>query len=186
MVKCFLISLAIVVCIVPRAFADFLVFHANRGTVANYENPTALAIKHQYAGKSPLKEALTKFFDGPTEFESENAGAIKAFRCINSRLNDGTSYGCGASDVFESVRIIDGIAHIDLLGVPAAPTSGAWMAFDIPFMLTVTQFSNVSGYEFYVNGRSVTGLDWGFGCEALCFHIPNDHSELDEMIKNQF
>ena len=86
------------------ADADYMVYHAYDGTVANFKNATAIAIKYDYDGKAPLNEALKKFFDGPTVFETEETGAKKSFRCISHELNDDSIYNCGASDIFKSVR----------------------------------------------------------------------------------
>ena len=163
--------------------ADYFVYYGYGGTVMHFANPSAIAIKYRYDDISPLKSSLTKFFDGPTEAEALETGAHSVFDCTNGSV----PYRCYASEIFESVRIEGRIAHINLSGVPSAPTSSQWDAFTIPFNLTVTQFPNVDGYQLYVQNRVVTGLDWGFECQKrLCFRIPSSEADLDEMIEGQF
>ena len=152
----------------------------------NHENPSAIAVKYEYYGQTPLKEALVKFFDGPTNIETEATGAIKVFDCASNAIESGPTYECGSKDVFKSVRIEDGVAHIELSGVPSAPARALWSAFDIPLKMTVTQFSNVIEYKIYVESNEVTGLDWGLGCDSLCLRIPKNEEELKLMLENQF
>ncbi|MFL2767097.1 MAG: hypothetical protein ACJ0DF_13590 [Paracoccaceae bacterium] len=49
--------------VTPLYAGSYLVFYSYDGTV-NLGRDTAIAIRYEYDGPSPLKEALTKFFDG--------------------------------------------------------------------------------------------------------------------------
>lgn len=165
---------------------EYKVFYGYEGTVTHYKNPSAVAITYEYDGPRPLIAALVKFFNGPTPFEMENTGSIQVFDCASRVFEVGPTYKCGADDVFKSVRVENGIAHIELLGVPSAPTSGQWTAFRIPFEMTVTQFHDVMGYQLYVAGQQIKGLDWGLGCDdLLCFRIPATAEDLHSLLKGQ-
>lgn len=146
------------------AAAEYFVFYSGAGTVANSTNPTAIAIQYEYDGPSPLRSALIKFFNGPSDDEAAYTGAIKPFQCD---FGDFTLADCSAADVFKSVRIENETAYIEFLGMPVASTSGYWMGFIVPLKLTVTQFSNVSDLKFVVMGVELDSA--GEGCPTMCF-----------------
>ena len=105
--------------VTPLYAGSYFVFYSYDGTV-NLGNDTAIAIQYEYDGPSPLKEALIKYFDGPTDLEKELTGAQTYFKCSF----DSVSYfNCGATEVFKSVKIENSIAYIELAGVPAAAAS---------------------------------------------------------------
>ena len=112
-----------------------------------------------------MKSALIKFFDGPTEDEARDTPAFKPFECD---FGDSILVGCSASDVFKSVRIENGVAYIELLGVPVAATSAYVMGFLVPLSLTVSQFSNVDDFKFVVKGVEFEPY-FPEGCPRLCF-----------------
>ena len=140
------------------------------------ENKTAVAVQYEYDGPSPLKEALTKFFNGPTDREIEATGVSKPFKCSY----DGVSYfECGAAEVFKSVKIENSITYIELAGVPAAAASAEWMAFIVPFSLTVKQFPTVSDFMFVVHGIELP-LPGAFeGCSMCCLFLENSQEVKD-------
>ena len=157
----------------------YFVFYPYDGTINNFSNPTAVAIRYNYDGATPLKASLIKFFDGPSAKEIERAGGMTPFRCRDSEKN--IYVECGSSKVFKSVYLENGTAYIELLGAPGAPTSAFWNSFIIPFRLTVTQFPNVSDFKWVVMGREYFGgLDL---CTETCFVFPKSRSELDELIE---
>ena len=161
--------------VTPLYAGGYFVFHSYGGTVDNYNNDTAIAIRYEYDGPSPLKKALIKFFDGPTDFEKETTGAQTPFKCSY----DGVSFfKCGASEVFKSVKIKNNTAYIELAGVPAAAASGEWMAFSVPFSLTVKQFPKVSDFMYVVHG--VEFKYGGEGCSEMCFLL----LENTQQVKN--
>ena len=186
LIKVLVVSVTLTLGWVSAVLSDYLVFYGFSGTVENHENPSAVAVKYKYDGQTPLKEALVKFFDGPTDTETEATGALRVFDCASNALENGSTFDCGSNDVFKSVGIKDGLAHIELTGVPSAPASALWSAFDIPLKMTVTQFSDVIDYKLYVESNEVTGLEWGLGCEKLCFRIPKNEKELKKMLEDQF
>ena len=162
--------------VTPLYAGSYFVFHSYEGTV-NLGNDTAIAIRYEYDGQSPLKEALTKFFDGPTDLEKELTGAQTYFKCSF----DSVSYfNCGATEVFKSVKIENSIAYIELAGVPAAAASAEWMAFIVPFSLTVKQFPTVSDFMFVVHGIELP-LPGAFeGCSEMCILL----LENTQQVKN--
>ena len=146
------------------------------------ENDTAVAIRYDYDGPSPLKEALTKFFDGPTDLEKEMTGIRKTHACEGY---DGKIFECGSSEILKSVRIENGIAYIDLSGVPGTWTSGETMEFAVPLRLTVTQFPSVNEMRLVVLGHEVGYTD--SGCmdhsKSVCFELVESIHELKELSK---
>ena len=160
----------------PLYAGGYIVFYNHEGTI-NYQS--AVAIRYEYDGPSPLKEALTKFFDGPTDVEKELTGAQNSFKCSYNGVN---YFKCGASEVFKSVKIKNNIAYIELAGVPAAATNGQWEEFFIPFRYTVTQFPTVSDFMYVVHGVE---LDFASeGCSEMCFLFLENSQEVKDWKNN--
>ena len=180
------LTLTIALTWISACAADLLVFYGYPGTVHNFENPTSIAIEYEYDGTTPLNEALIRFFNGPSETETNVTGATQGIECVKNIVDDSPIHQCGADEIFSSVNLVNGTAVIELNGVPSAPTSGQWIAFLTPLRLTVSQFPGVSDFKLIVMGKEVTGLDWGFGCNSICFRFPETAKELDEMLKDQF
>ena len=140
------------------------------------ENKTAVAVQYEYDGSSPLKEALTKFFNGPTDREIEATGVSKPFKCSY----DGVSYfECGAAEVFKSIKIKNNIAYVELAAVPAAATSGQWMTFSVPFSLTIKQFPTVSDFMYVVHGIEFNAGPFE-GCSEMCFLFVEDSQAVKD------
>ena len=149
-----------------------------------YKNKAAIAIRYEYDGPSPLKEALIKYFDGPTEFEIEATGARKAHACYS---DDGTfSVECGASKIFKSVRIENRVAYVELSRVPGAYSLYDFMVFEIPLWLTATQFPSVDDVQIVVSGHNVGSTE--IGCRdnfaPVCFDGPYDVESLKGIIED--
>lgn len=171
-------------CWINSCAADVLVFYGFDGTMHNFENPAAIAIKYEYDGPTPLKEALTRFFNGPSEAEIGDTGAVRVIECAKSNVGKSSKNHCEADEIFFSVNLVNGTAFIELKGVPYTPTNGQWTIFATPLGLTVKQFPGVSDFKFVVMGREVEVLDWANGCNRVCFWVPETAQELDEILEN--
>lgn len=155
---------------------DYFVFFPYSGTI---NSNAAVAIQYDYDGPSPVHEALTKFFDGPSEGEAVDAEIFKPFQCAH---DDFIFFDCGAADIFKSVRIENGIAYIELLGVPMAATSAQTTSFIRPLRFTVTQFPNVTDFKFVLRGIEFDIIREG--CPVMCFLFGLSEDQVNDWLEH--
>ncbi|MEM8839231.1 MAG: hypothetical protein AAGE89_14140 [Pseudomonadota bacterium] len=182
------LALSFLLFAMPSWATDYLVYR-EYGSV-NHPHPSALATQFSTTEKTVLKEALTRFFDGPNEDERK-LGASHPLRCINIDAFDTYTveeiysgkgfFDCNAETAFDYVTIKDGVAFIHLKGFPNAPTSGYWQGLDFPLSLTVKQFPNVERFVFVHGGYELNGGDT---CPWMCLVLPGNRTIDEEFLDN--
>ena len=142
---------------------------------------------HFAESSAVLREALVKFFDGPSE-EAKAYGAFKPFKCtaeLEWTNDEDAFYDCGSNELLGSIRIKNGTAIIEIKGLPNAPTSGGWEGFWDSLELTVTQFKTVDDIEFIYRGYRVSGGD-STSCNQVCFVMLDNDKPLTYKLLERF